>query len=212
MILTRRQLKHLKQCLSVAVFALVFELGFPPLSLAAYENYHALARGEEKPYEYGVFGAQPSVDSEAMVLSREERIAAADAFSDATIAALPLEGAPVAVAEHWLTVTAYSSEPRQTDGTPFTTAWITPVRDGVVALNFLPKGSMVRFPDLYGDKIFIVEDRMNVRYPYRADIWMPTREEAKRFGIKYVRMEELGSRVPRDYVLLHYEAAFPGMK
>ncbi|MBI1961162.1 MAG: 3D domain-containing protein [Parcubacteria group bacterium] len=212
MILTRRQLKYLKKCLSVAVFAFIFELGFPPVSLAAYENYHALSQGEQKPYEYGPLGAQPSVDSYEMVLSREERINPASVFSGEAPVALPLEGEPQVVAEYWLTVTAYSSEPRQTDATPFTTAWITPVRDGVVALNFLPKGSMVRFPDMYGDKIFVVEDRMNVRYQYRADIWMHTREEAKQFGLKYLRMEELGARVPRDYVLTHYEAAFPGMK
>lgn len=212
MILTRRQLKHLKRALSIAVFAFIFELGFPPISLAAYENYAAISNGEQKPYEYGVFGAVPSVDSETMVLSREEQLHAPYGEALGEYAGLPIEEEPQVVGEHWLTVTAYSSEPRQTDGSPFTTAWITPVRDGVVALNFLPKGSMVRFPDLYGDKIFVVEDRMNVRYQYRADIWMYTRDEAKQFGIKYVRMEELGARVPRDYVLSHYEAAFPGMK
>ena len=52
------------------------------------------------------------------------------------------------------TLTAYSSTVDQTDSTPFTTAWQTPVRDGVVAINFLPLGSLVRFPDEYGDKIF----------------------------------------------------------
>lgn len=212
MILTRRQLKHLKQCLSIAVFAFIFELGLPPISLAAYENYVSLANGEQKPYEYSVLGAQPSVDSEAMVLSREERIDAASVFAPDQPSALPIEGDPTVIAERWITVTAYSSEPRQTDATPFTTAWITPVRDGVVAVNFLPKGSMVRFPDMYGDKIFIVEDRMNVRYQYRADIWMHTREEAKQFGITYARLEVLGARVPRDYVLTHYEPAFPGMR
>ncbi|MEK7189251.1 MAG: hypothetical protein AAB671_02010 [Patescibacteria group bacterium] len=212
MILTRKQRRWLKQLLGVAVFSIIFELGLPPVSLAAYENYAALANGEQKPYEYGVFGAQPSVDSEVMVLSRDERLNAPYALDAGEYRGLPIEEEPTVVAEHWLTATAYSSEPRQTDATPFTTAWITPVRDGVVALNFLPKGSMVRFPDMYGDKIFIVEDRMNVRYPYRVDIWMHTREEAKQFGIQYVRMEELTARVPRDYVLEHYEPAFPGMK
>ncbi len=212
MILTKRQLKHLKQFLAFAVLSLVFNLGMPQMSLAAYENYEALSQGIEKPYEYGILGPEPSVDSYAMVLSREERLISVDTAENTQQEYLPVEEEPTVVDEHWITVTAYSSEPRQTDSTPFTTAWITPVRDGVVALNFLPKGSMVRFPDLYGDKIFIVEDRMNVRYPYRADIWMYTRAEAIAFGLKYLRMEELGARVPRNYVLEHYEAAFPGMK
>ncbi len=192
--------------------SLLFNLGMPHMSLAAHENYEALRQGVEKPYEYSILGPQPSVDSYEMVLSREERLISADTAEYNEQASLPLEGEPTVVREHWLTVTAYSSEPRQTDSTPFTTAWITPVRDGIVALNFLPKGSMVRFPDKFGDKIFIVEDRMNVRYPYRADIWMYTRPEAVAFGLKYLRMEELGARVPRDYVLNHYEAAFPGMR
>ena len=212
MILTRRHLKYLKQCLTLVVFSLVFNLVFTNVSLAAYENYEALNEGLEKPYEYGILGPKPSVDSYEMVLSREERLISTDVAEYIQTESLPLEGDPTVVKEHWITVTSYSSEPRQTDSTPFTTAWQTPVRDGVVALNFLPKGSMVRFPDMYGDKIFIVEDRMNVRYQYRADIWMYTRAEATSFGIKYLRMEELGARVPRDYVLSHYEAAFPGMR
>jgi len=212
MILTRRQLNHLKKCLSVAVFSLVFNVCLPGFSLAAHENYVALAQGQEMPYEYSILGSEPSVDSYNMVISREERLNAPEALNTEQESFLPLEDEPTVVAEHWITVTSYSSEPRQTDDTPFTTAWQTPVRDGVVALNFLPKGTLVRFPDKYGDKIFIVEDRMNVRYPYRADIWMYTREEARQFGIRYLRMEQLGIQVPRDYVLDYYEPAFPGMR
>jgi len=44
-------------------------------------------------------------------------------------------------------------------------------------------------PDLYGDKIFIVEDRMNKRYTYRVDIWFPTRQAAKNFGLKTIKIE-----------------------
>jgi 3D (Asp-Asp-Asp) domain-containing protein len=212
MILTKRQLKYLKQCLVVAVFSLVLTTVFPHISLAAHENYVAISENQTKPYELSLLGAQPAVDSFTMVLSREERITTPEAQEPVQNEFLPIEGAPSVAKEHWITVTAYSSEPRQTDSTPFTTAWITPVRDGVVALNFLPKGSLVRFPDMYGDKIFYVEDRMNVRYPYRADIWMYTRAEAIAFGLKYLRMEELDARVPRDYVLTHFDAAFPGMK
>ena len=86
-------------------------------------------------------------------------------------------------------VTAYSSTPDQTDSTPFITASGSHVRDGVIAANFLPIGTRVKIPEIYGDKVFIVEDRMNARYHYRADIWMETREEAVRWGIKYVTLE-----------------------
>jgi 3D (Asp-Asp-Asp) domain-containing protein len=212
MILTKRQLKYIKQCLTLAVLTLVFNFAMPHMSLAAYENSQAVRNGLDKPYKYSILGPEPAVDSLRMLISREERLVSADVINQEEHVGLPLEGEPQVVSEHWLTVTAYSSEPRQTDSTPFTTAWQTPVRDGVVALNFLPKGTMVRFPDMYGDKLFIVEDRMNVRYPYRADIWMYNTSDAWSFGMKYLRMEELGNRVPRDYVLTHYEAAFPGLK
>ena len=88
-----------------------------------------------------------------------------------------------------ITVTAYSSTVDQTDGDPFTTASGTKVRDGVIATNFLPMGTKVRFPEKYGDKIFVVEDRMHPRHQYMADIWMPSRQMAKEWGVKYIKME-----------------------
>lgn len=90
-----------------------------------------------------------------------------------------------------LPVTAYNSEEAQTDDTPFITAFGTTVRDGIVATNFLPKGTMIRFPEEFGDKIFVVEDRMNARYTYKVDIWMADKQEAIQFGAKYLKMEIL---------------------
>lgn len=90
-----------------------------------------------------------------------------------------------------LTVTAYSSTVDQCGSTPFTTASGTQVRDGVIAANFLPIGTKVRFPDQFGDKIFVVEDRMAARYNQRADIWMSSRELAKQWGVRHVKMEIL---------------------
>ncbi len=90
-----------------------------------------------------------------------------------------------------ITVTSYNSEPGQTDSTPFITAFGTTVRDGIVATNFLPKGTLVRFPEEFGDKTFVVEDRMNSRYYYRMDIWMADKQEAIQFGAKYLKMEIL---------------------
>lgn len=90
-----------------------------------------------------------------------------------------------------ITVTAYSSTYDQTDGDPFTTASGTKVRDGVIAANFLPMGTRVRMPEYFGDKIFVVEDRMHPRHWYMADIWMPSREQAKEWGARYLEMEIL---------------------
>lgn len=89
-----------------------------------------------------------------------------------------------------VSMTAYSSTPDQTDSTPFITASNTYVRDGIVAANFLPFGTAIKIPDLYGDKIFVVEDRMNRRYTSRVDIWFPDRASALQFGLKRsVRIE-----------------------
>lgn len=88
-------------------------------------------------------------------------------------------------------ITGYSSTPDQTDSTPFITAANTFVRPGIVAANFLPLGTKIRLPELYGDRIFVVEDRMHPRKHYLVDIWFPTREEALNFGAKTTLIEVL---------------------
>lgn len=88
-----------------------------------------------------------------------------------------------------VTVTAYSSTKDQTDDSPFLTAIGTPVRDGIVAANFLPIGTVIRFPDKFEDKFFIVEDRMAERFGLQVDVWMSNQEDAKEFGIQYLKME-----------------------
>jgi len=68
-------------------------------------------------------------------------------------------------------VTAYSSTPEETDDSPF------------IAANFLPFGTKVKIPELFGDKIFTVEDRMSRRKDNFMDVWMSTKEDAVEFGI-----------------------------
>lgn len=98
---------------------------------------------------------------------------------------------PVVIAQYWVPVTGYSSTPDQTDATPFITAFGTEVQDGVVACNFLRFGTKVRFPQLYGEKIFVVEDRMAAKNSHKMDIWFATRDQAKQFGIKITKVEVL---------------------
>jgi 3D (Asp-Asp-Asp) domain-containing protein len=87
--------------------------------------------------------------------------------------------------------TAYSSTPDQTDDTPFIVANGTFVHDGVVAANFLPFGTTIKIPEVYGDKVFIVEDRMHRRFQKRIDIWFPDRRSALRFGYKELKIQIL---------------------
>lgn len=102
-----------------------------------------------------------------------------------TEASFPTAGNREAQRTMKISVTAYNSVPWQTDDTPFNTADGTHVRDGIVAANFLPLGTRVKFPELYGDKEFVVKDRMNPRYRNRADIWMESVPDAKQFGHNY---------------------------
>ena len=91
-------------------------------------------------------------------------------------------------------ITAYSSTTWETDDNPYLTAAGTRVRDGIIANNYLPLGTKVRIPELYGDKVFVVEDRMSWKKGnYQIDIWFPSYMEAKNFGAKRTYIEILES-------------------
>jgi 3D (Asp-Asp-Asp) domain-containing protein len=91
-------------------------------------------------------------------------------------------------------VTAYSSSVWETQGDPYITASGTRVRDGIVANNLLPFGTKIRLPEIFGDKIFVVEDRMNRKKGYyHVDVWFPSREAALNFGAKLTEMEILSN-------------------
>ena len=109
--------------------------------------------------------------------------------------------------------TAYSSDPYQTDDTPCLPAVNYDLCEAAergevntIAANFLPKGTQVRFPELYGDKVFVVRDRMNARYngTNRVDFYTAmldargklddaaSKQAAKQFGLKRMTMEVYG--------------------
>ena len=85
------------------------------------------------------------------------------------------------IREVW--VTAYSSTPEETDDTPFIVASGKSVAPGIMAANFLDFGTRVKIPDVFGDQVFVVEDRMHRRKTNFVDIWMPTKQDALNFGI-----------------------------
>ena len=89
-------------------------------------------------------------------------------------------------------VTAYSSSPWETDQDPHITAAGTYTRDGVVANNLLPLGTRIKIPELFGDKVFVVEDRMSWKKGYyQVDVWLPSYQEALNFGAKTTYIEIL---------------------
>ena len=94
-----------------------------------------------------------------------------------------------------LVVTAYNSEVAQCDAMPCITAnGFNLCKHGIedsIAANFLKFGTKVKIPELYGDKIFVVRDRMNKRYQNRVDIWMLEKDDARKFGVKRAKIEVL---------------------
>lgn len=110
--------------------------------------------------------------------------------------------------------TAYSSDPNQTDSTPCTPAmgsfnlcenYEQFGTEDAIANNCLRLGTVVRFPELFGDRDFVVRDRMNSRYDcHRVDFWVGSvtpetqeiiqaaKAEAKAFGVKRLEMEVYG--------------------
>ncbi len=85
-------------------------------------------------------------------------------------------------------LTAYSSSIDETWGDPYITASGERVRDGIVANNCLPFGTIVEIDGMY----FEVLDRKNSRYGCEwFDIWKDGKESALQFGIK------------RDYIKIY---------
>jgi 3D (Asp-Asp-Asp) domain-containing protein len=93
-------------------------------------------------------------------------------------------------------LTAYTSEAAQTDDSPCITAngfdLCKHGREDTVAINGVKMGTRVRFPELFGNRVFVVRDRMNSRYgSNRADVWMLSKANAISFGVRVARMEVL---------------------
>jgi hypothetical protein len=78
-------------------------------------------------------------------------------------------------------ITAYTSDPKETDDTPFISASGQIVRKGIVANNCLNFGELVEI----AGEIFEVQDRMSKKYNCEHyDIWKETKEEAIEFGVQ----------------------------
>jgi len=90
-------------------------------------------------------------------------------------------------------MTAYNSEPGQTDDSPCITAnGFNVCEHGIedtIAANFLKFGTKVMIPELFGDRVFVVRDRMNKRYTDRVDVWFKDHADAIQFGLKVATIQ-----------------------
>ena len=84
-----------------------------------------------------------------------------------------------------VSVSAYNACPKQTDSTPYTMASGKRVYEGAIALS---RDIEKEFGLKFGDKItlfgrtFDFMDRMNKRWKRRVDVFMWSKEKAKKFG------------------------------
>ncbi len=96
-------------------------------------------------------------------------------------------------------LTAYNSDKAQCDDSPCITAsGFNVCQHGIedtVAANFLPLGAKIKIPALFGDRVFVVRDRMAKRHQNRVDIWMKDYGSAIKFGIKTATIEILPAEV-----------------
>lgn len=82
-------------------------------------------------------------------------------------------------------ITAYNADPNQTDDRPREAASGKEVFDGMIASNDFKFGTKIRIPELFGDKIFTVEDRMHKRKKGMMDVFMEDYAAAVQFGAKH---------------------------
>lgn len=175
----QKTIKRFRAAFAVALLIFSAQMFFPQYTFAQVDSIST-----PSPMDFPLKGKSfPAKDSV---------VTAASAYFDpSTISLTQVQKAHRTVWSRYMTITAYSSTKDQTDDTPYLAARGHVVHWGMVAANDLPIGTKVRIPDLFGDQVFTVLDRMNRRYTgtWRVDVWMPTRPEAKTFGKRYTEVE-----------------------
>ena len=146
---------------------------FIVLAIAASFAHSALSNANSAAVDYGSSNIQDAVIAQSHIIIPINKKSAS----------------PTKVLKFW--ITAYSSTIDQTDDSPFITASGSYVREGVAAANILPFGTKFKLPEIFGDQIFVIEDRMHSRYQNRIDIWFADRGEATDFGKKWTKVEIL---------------------
>ncbi|MBI4253059.1 3D domain-containing protein [Candidatus Uhrbacteria bacterium] len=166
------------------IISILVQFHLPQASLLAVSAAGSTAAG---PMVFAV-----RIDQNRTVPYRDDVFAVREGARRARLLGLNKKQSPVAKSNSPRTtktvITAYSSTRDQTDATPCITANGFNVcahnTENVIAANFLPFGTRVTIPELFGDKEFVVQDRMNTRYSNRVDVWMTSRTRAKQFGVK----------------------------
>ena len=164
-------LKIAKRIVTLLVFVLIFDFFFFPIPGLA---------------------AQISADAEN---SQKLAITAENEEEGIITNNLPESNNLKVIRTGYYTASAYNSLAAQTDSSPCITAnGFNLCEHGIedsIAANFLKFGTKVKIPEMFGDQVFVVRDRMNKKYNNRIDVWMKEKQDAKNFGVRVVKIEVL---------------------
>ncbi len=172
----------------LTIIACIFQFTLfyaPALADEAVKTANAQGNSQEMTITNDSIAKDATIDPEAAKLSNSDIIAASSTPNN-------IEEI-TRTSTH--TMTAYNSEVGQTDNSPCITAnGFNVCEHGIedtIAANFLPLGTKVKIPELFGDRVFIVRDRMNKKHPNRVDVWMKDRHDAVHFGVKVAKIQVL---------------------
>lgn len=133
---------------------------------------------------FNVFATQ--VEAQASEESQEVVTDVAAEIQEPVQAYLPENEARKPRRVYKSTLTAYTSRVEETDSSPFITANGSYVHVGTIAANCLAFGTKVQLPELFGDQVFVVEDRLHPRKGCnQLDVWFPEYNDAIQFGKQY---------------------------
>lgn len=201
------KLKMSKKLIGALILAIIFQfIGFAPPILAQNSIVEVYAQEQSAKLANGA----PISEREAELLQKglvivEKQPEAAVAQNDFNIAGTGSQTDPITIDPQandgqfisWgvRTITSYNSEAGQTDDSPCITAnGFNVCERGIedtIAANFLKFGTKVRIPALFGDRVFVVRDRMNERYPDRVDVWMVNKADSRAFGVRRAEIQVL---------------------
>lgn len=165
---------------AVILLIAVFGLCFPQYSLA--QNYLPEENKIIPASDLEIVGTLTMINQSPVVIKKEPL-------------RLPENGGREAWLVKKMWVTAYNSLPEQTDFEPCIAASGLDLcehdREDIIATNFLnlPFGTRVKLPELFGDRVFVVHDRMNASIQATIDVWLKDYQQAKKFGRKWTTVE-----------------------
>jgi len=85
-------------------------------------------------------------------------------------------------------ITAYTSSADECGNDLGITSSGEIARDGSLACNFLPFYTRVKIPALFGDKEFVVHDRMKKRKWNFVDVWVNNKKRAFKIGKRSLKI------------------------